>query len=324
MGYSVYMLKNVFLLSAVLVVIFGVFFVWLFFGRSGAILMKQDFLQYGLQTNTRQASIDIDLVLSGGPGKDGIPALTKPAFVSIAESNENDSFRGILVTMGGEQRFYPYSILVWHEIVNDSIGDQHFSVTFCPLCGTGIVYNREFDDTVLEFKVSGLLYESNLLMYDTATESLWSQSLGKAVVGDRLGDMLRILPFQLLSFGELKKKYPRARVLSRDTGFSRNYSVYPYGEYEENNDLFFPVQFQDTRFPLKEQMYVIPFDGMYYAIPYDRIAEGEEFFVEENISFRVVRDGSEITVFVQDQIVPGYFELWFSFFTNHQNDGVVL
>ena len=200
MGYSVYMLKNVFLLSAVLVVIFGVFFVWLFFGRSGAILMKQDFLQYGLQTNTRQASIDIDLVLSGGPGKDGIPALTKPAFVSIAESNENDSFRGILVTMGGEQRFYPYSILVWHEIVNDSIGDQHFSVTFCPLCGTGIVYNREFDDTVLEFKVSGLLYESNLLMYDTATESLWSQSLGKAVVGDRLGDTLRSTSVSVVVF----------------------------------------------------------------------------------------------------------------------------
>ena len=113
------------------------------------------FSRYSLRTNTAKTSVDLTAVLSGGPGKDGIPALTDPAFVRIADSEESDASRGILVGFDGEYRFYPYSILVWHEIVNDAIGAVPFAVTFCPLCGTGIVYDRTVDGTVLEFRVSG-------------------------------------------------------------------------------------------------------------------------------------------------------------------------
>ena len=285
---------------------------------------EHGFVQYNLQTNTARTNVDLMTVLSGGPGKDGIPALNSPQFTSVAESKENDAFRGILFEKNGERRFYPYSILVWHEIVNDSIGDTYFAVTFCPLCGTGIVYDRTVGGTILEFRVSGLLRESNLLMYDATTESLWSQSLGEAVVGDRLGDTLEVLSFQLIPFGELREKYPNAKVLSRETGFVRSYGVYPYGDYEKNENILFPVSFADKRFPAKKLMYVIPFENSYYATPYDGIPEGETIFAGRDISFDILRDENEITVTKETRDVPGYFEMWFSFITHHQDDGIIL
>ena len=315
-----YGVSVLFTLSFVAVVLLALV---LFFGMRPKTT-EQSFLKYGLQTNTEKTAIDLEGVLSGGPGKDGIPAISVPKFVSIAESEEDDQFYGIVVDLEDEQRFYPYSVLVWHEIVNDSIGDAYFAVSFCPLCGTGIVYDRKVGGEVLEFGVSGLLRESNLLMYDTATESLWSQSLGEAVVGDYLGETLGVLPFQLITFAELKEKYPNARVMSRDTGFPRQYGVYPYGDYEENDTLVFPVSFKDEMFPLKEPMYVVPFEGRYYAMPYAGIPEGESVFSDEGIFFAVSRDGDEIVVAKDGRRVPGYFEVWFSFNTHHQDDGVVL
>jgi hypothetical protein len=171
------------------------------------------FEQVGLETDPRTHSIDLDLILGGGPVKDGIPSIDDPAFVSVQEADIADEVQGILVDFEGVQRYYPFSILVWHEVVNDSIGDTHFAVTFCPLCGSGVVFDRDVDGDVLEFGVSGLLYESNLLMYDRDTESLWSQSLGEAVVGEKTGAVLDILFMQLVDFATLADDYPDAQVL---------------------------------------------------------------------------------------------------------------
>jgi hypothetical protein len=142
------------------------------------------FIQSGLQTNTEISLIPLEEVVSGGPSKDGIPALSNSKFTSSTEAtNVPEDSLGILVTSENEVRFYPYTVLVWHELVNDTLDDVPLVISFCPLCGSAIVYERTLNGVMYEFGVSGKLWQSNLLMYDTATESLWSQIEGRAVVG---------------------------------------------------------------------------------------------------------------------------------------------
>ncbi|NCN24880.1 DUF3179 domain-containing protein, partial [Candidatus Berkelbacteria bacterium] len=144
--------------------------------KDDGVAKEFDFENKGLKTNTAKLSIPFDKILDGGPGKDGIPSLTNPKFVSIKEASKNtkDDVDGIVVSFGKVIKFYPYSIMVWHEIVNDVVGDKSLIITFCPLCGSAIVFDAEINGKAELFGVSGKLYESNLLMYDKSTESLWS------------------------------------------------------------------------------------------------------------------------------------------------------
>jgi hypothetical protein len=281
------------------------------------------FYDLGFHTNIGRRSVSLDLLLSGGPGKDGIPALTDVEFVATADAGLRDEVRGILVDFEGERRFYPFNILVWHEVLNDSIGDTHFAVTFCPLCGSGIVFDREVGGEVLEFGVSGLLYESNLIMYDQSTHSFWSQSLGEAIVGRYTGTRLEILPMQLLTFEEARRKYPDIRVLSDQTGFARDYARNPYSGYEETESLIFPVSVQDNRFFAKELMYVFRLDETSVAFPLEMLTEEKVEDVLEGRDVEAVREGGEISVTVDGRPVPGYIEMWFSWATQHQEDGLV-
>ncbi len=280
--------------------------------------------QYGLETNTCKISVPFDKILSGGPPKDGIPAINNPQFIPYNQSNASDTTRGILININNKQRFYPYNILAYHEIVNDKIDDTHYSVTFCPLCDAGIVFDRTVNDEVLQFGVSGLLYESNLLMYDTKTESLWSQAGNRAVAGDYTGTQLNILPFQLLSFKEVKEKYSQGVILSEDTGFNRDYNRTPYSGYLENELLYFPISVNDQRFPTKELMYVIPFNDKSITFPYKQFKEGTQMFNVSNKEIKIQRLGNEIYTTSNGENYPGYFELWFSWAIHHQNNGIVL
>ena len=155
---------------------------------------EQAFIRDGLKTNSAIRSIDLKLVLGGGPGKDGIPSIDSPTFTNIAnaDSTITDETLGLYVKAGGVEKFYPYNVLVWHEIVNDVVGGTPLVVTFCPLCGSAIVFDATYDGEAHDFGVSGKLYDSNLLMYDRDTESLWSQIIGEAVVGDETGKKLTI------------------------------------------------------------------------------------------------------------------------------------
>ena len=213
-------------------------------------------VEQGFTTDIDRSSIDPSMILSGGPGKDGIPAINDPVFVSLAETTISDEVRGIFIDIDDTQRFYPYSILVWHEIVNDTVGETPITVSFCPLCDSGIVFDRRVDGETLRFGVSGFLFESNLLMYDTATESLWSQARLEALVGDYTGTTLAILPLQLVTLGEVREKYPDALVMSTDTGFPRDYTANPYAGYLDTEEAIFPVSVSDRRFPAKELLYV--------------------------------------------------------------------
>lgn len=281
----------------------------------------------GLRTNTAKASIPLEKILDGGPGKDGIPALTNSRFTNIAEAEKflKDDSDGILITVGGAARFYPYNILVWHEIANDVIEGKHLVVTFCPLCGSAIVFDAEADGEAREFGVSGKLYESNLLMYDKKTESLWSQILGEAVVGDETGKKLSVYPSQVLSLGEVKKKYPGAEVLSKDTGHSRDYSVSPYGDYGANDKIYFPISVRDNRLPAKEIMYIVNVGDQSVAFKVKDLSAASVAAADadgKKITAKLI-DG-EIEVRGEDgAVIPGYHAMWFSWAIHHQKDGVV-
>ncbi len=173
-------------------------------------------MHYGFDVSNR--SVPRHEMRSGGPGRDGIPSIDAPRFVSVSEADYmQDEDLVLSVTRGGETRVYPFRILVWHEIVNDRIGDEAFMVTYCPLCETAMVFDRTVDRKLLEFGVSGLLYQSDVLMYDRETESLWSQLGMEAVSGPMRGRTLTWLPAQQMTWARWKTEYPEGRVLSMQT-----------------------------------------------------------------------------------------------------------
>jgi len=263
-------------------------------------------------TDFSKTSVDLDLLLSGGVGKDGIPALDDPEFEPIASSTIAKDTLGIYIEINGEQKFYPYNILVWHEIINDSIGGQRVAITFCPLCGTAIAYDPTVNGETLKFGVSGLLYESNLVMYDRSTESLWRQALGEAVVGERLGSKLELLPFQLITLEKTLEKHPDTMIMTTNTGYSRNYERTPYGNYNESEEIYFPVSNKDARYPAKEIFYIVRRGDNTVAIRKDGF-EFNQKFVNEELSLTFTNNEGEITVTdISGKLVPGYFEMWFS------------
>jgi len=145
-------------------------------------------------TNDVKHSVDLDEILGGGPPKDGIPSIDDPKFISIAKADFiNDEEPGIAVSISGIDRFYPFQILVWHEIVNDTFDGQRVLVTYCPLCLSGIVFDPLVSGERVEFGTSGKLWQSNLVMYDRKTDSYWSQVLGDAIVGEMTGTSLKVL-----------------------------------------------------------------------------------------------------------------------------------
>ncbi|MEM9937151.1 MAG: DUF3179 domain-containing protein, partial [Bacteroidota bacterium] len=198
--------------------------------------------QGGVPTNNSWL-IPQELVFDGGPGKDGIPSIDNPAFISVNEVDfldDNDLIIGF--REGDVVRGYPHPILDWHEIVNDEVGNTKIALTYCPLTGTASGWNRVINGTETTFGVSGLLYNTNLIPYDRNTDSNWSQMRLDCVQGTLRGTAVDLLPVLETSWSTWKKLYPTAEVLSTNTGFSRNYSRYPYGDYRTNdNNLIFPV-----------------------------------------------------------------------------------
>ncbi len=201
------------------------------------------------------ATIPVDKVMRGGPPKDGIPALTDAKFATVAEAHfMNDDDRVIGVAIGNEAKAYPHKILDYHEAVNDRVGGQDITATYCPLCDSSTVFDRQFGGQVHEFGISGLLFNSNVLLYDrakTGPESLWSQMASAAVTSAKSGQALRRLPLEVTSWKDWKTRYPQTLVLSTDTGHQRNYSGGAYGNYFSSPRLMFPVEPLDNRLPPK-------------------------------------------------------------------------
>jgi len=197
-------------------------------------------------------------IFSGGPPKDGIPAILSPKFESASEASwlkSTDLVTGVEIE--GVFKAYPLRILVWHEVVNDKVGNKPIMVSYCPLCGSTLIFDREVDSEELTFGISGLLYQSDVLFYDHQNLSLWSQLEMKAISGPKAGTEMEVLPSVLATWSEWKKKHPNTLVLSKDTGFSRDYDNMPYGGYESSTNLMFPVENSDDRYHPKEKVLVV-------------------------------------------------------------------
>jgi hypothetical protein len=200
--------------------------------------------------------IDPGEILSGGPPPDGIPAIDRPTFTRASDVTWLGNAEAVLVlTVGGQTRGYPVQIMTWHEIVNDTIAGIPVAVTFCPLCNSGVAFERTVGGRVLSFGTSGRLYADNLIMYDRQTESLWPQLTFTAAVGLLTGTKLTPHVLQAVAWREFRAAHPHAWVLSRDTGFDRDYGRNPYASYDDpQQPLLFPLPQEDRRERLKERV----------------------------------------------------------------------
>jgi len=269
-------------------------------------------------TNGQKHIIPLDKIKSGGPPKDGIPSIDNPEFVVASEEyHVSDSDIVIGLEINGDARAYPLSILVWHEIVNDDVGDVPVAVTYCPLCFTNQVFERVINDQEVEFGTSGKLYNSNLVMYDRLTNSYWSQALGKAIVGELSGYQLNIIPFDVITWGDWKNLHPDTLVLTTNTGHVRAYGVDPYGGYYTDTRVIFPVDNIDDRIHPKE--IILGFnDGKIYkaykqqdlesvVIINDQINNNPIFLVslysENARAFERTVDGKILEFFIEDGII---------------------
>jgi hypothetical protein len=229
-------------------------------------------------TNWERRTIAYDEILSGGPPRDGIPSIDAPLFISPQEAGDwlADNEPVIAITHAGDARAYPLQILTWHEIVNDVVGETPVAVTFCPLCNSAVVFDRRLNGEVYEFGTSGLLRNSDLIMYDRTTETLWQQFTGEGLVGDLAGYQLTFLPSAIVSFADFRAAHPDGLVLSRDTGFSRRYGENPYVGYDaigQNPFLYDgPV---DGRLPAMARVVTVnlPGEGLDLAYPLTILAE---------------------------------------------------
>ena len=178
--------------------------------------------------------VDPAEVVSGGPPPDGIPSIDRPRFLRPEDVGFLADQEPVLaLEVDGDARAYPVQIMIWHEIVNDTVGGVPLAVTYCPLCNSAVAVDRRLGDEVLEFGTSGRLYRSSLVMYDRQTASLWSHFTGQAVAGVLTGEQLDRRSVNLVSWGEWRRANPDGLVLSRDTGEDRPYGRNPYPGYDD-------------------------------------------------------------------------------------------
>jgi len=263
------------------------------------------------------AIIPVDQILSGGPSKDGIPALTTPNMESARAADQwlkdDDLVLGIVID--GEARAYPVRILNWHEIVNDHIGEAHFVISYCPLCGSGMAF-----DTQDQFGVSGMVYQSDVLLYDKRSESLWSQLMMQAVAGSRSGEKLHQHPISHSTWQTWKTDHPNSRVLSRHTGYSRDYSRNPYASYTLTERTYFPVNHKDSRLKTKTWVIGLSLGKHHIAWALDRLIKagshpmqwhGRQLQITVHGQAIVIRDNQS------GQILPSTRLYWFAWSAFH-------
>ena len=198
------------------------------------------FVEWSDTDFSRNAVASWTEILSGGPPKDGIPALDAPQFIPIASETDIGEREPVITVEieGNLPRAYPIRYLTWHEIVSDEIGGIPVAVTFCPLCNSGITFDRRTSAGVLSFGVSGKLRNSDMVMYDRQTQSWWQQAMGEGIVGEMTGERLIMLPTWMESWGAFKARNPEGIVMAQPTGHLRPYGQNPYVGYDSSTRPF--------------------------------------------------------------------------------------
>ncbi len=212
-------------------------------------------------------------IRAGGPPRDGIPPIDRPVFAAVHEAPDYlvDDEPVLVLERGEERRAYPLSILILHEIVNDVVDGEPVAVTYCPLCNTGLVFKRTVNGQALRFGTTGLLRNSNLIMWDDATESWWQQATGEAIVGELTGQVLEFIPAQIVSWDAFRDAFAEGVVLTRDTGFVRAYDLPPYGGYDASADII--TEFGDGSLSPIERVVSVVVEGKSVAYPFTALEE---------------------------------------------------
>jgi hypothetical protein len=265
------------------------------------------------------ASIPVDEILAGGPPRDGIPSLDHPPVLRAAEAPWKADDLVLGVVWNGEARAYPLAILEWHELVNDTLGERPILVSYCPLCGTGIVFDRRIEGVVRSFGVSGLLYRSDLLMYDRETSSLWSQIAAESVTGPSIGQRLALIGSRIARLAEWKRSHPETTVLSRETGQRRDYGRSPYAGYADSDRLAFPAPL-DRRYHPKMPTVGLRVRGggarAYPALEVTRAGgEVQELFDGKPVTVAFDPEAAVFRVGAPEpiEVVQGYWFAWAAF-----------
>ena len=233
-------------------------------------------LAIGWKTDFSRHTVPFGEIQSGGPGKDGIPAIDHPQFLPPAKVRDLRPKEPVIeLVLHGEARAYPLRILIWHEIVNDTVGGAPVAVTFCPLCNTAIAFVRRVGGKTLDFGTTGNLRNSDLVMYDRQTESWWQQFGGEGIVGRYTGTTLGQLPSRIVAWAEFLHAHPDGRVLSENTGYQRPYGQNPYVGYDDvSRPPFFPVANSgDKRLLPKERVVFVERGAEAIAVPFSALAK---------------------------------------------------
>jgi hypothetical protein len=228
-------------------------------------------------TDFSRHTVPYSEIRAGGPPKDGIPPIDTPQFLNVADAHAwlVPQEPVILLQVGDDVRAYPIQVLMWHEIANDTVDGVPVAVTFCPLCNTAIVFDRRVGDQVLDFGTTGRLRYSNLIMYDRQTESWWQQATGAGIAGQYAGEQLAFLPATIVAWQEFATTHPSGRVLSRETGFNRDYGRNPYAGYDDVDRPPFLYDGPATpeTLPATARVLTVDLGGEAAAYPYEVLAE---------------------------------------------------
>lgn len=269
---------------------------------------------------------------SGGPGKDGIPSLTNPKFVPAAQAafmKPDDRVAGVVID--GAAKAYPLKILDFHEAVNYRIGDVSFAVTYCPLCDSAAVFDRRLKDRTVELGISGLLYNSNVLLYDRkhpSGEVLISQLARQEISGATAGTELTLLPLELTTWRDWAERYPQTLVLSPQTGHQRDYSGRVYAEYFRSPRLMFPVSRQDNRLPAKMRVLGVTAGDASRAYPItafdgaDAPVGVRDELGGKHITLRFDPEHGSLRVVEADEDVEWLYSFWFAWAAFHPDTDV--
>ncbi|MDQ3381358.1 MAG: DUF3179 domain-containing protein [Actinomycetota bacterium] len=244
------------------------------------------------ETDFSKQLVPLSEFQSGGPPKDGIPAIDAPRYTRAEDVDFLEDREPVIeLTVDGDSRAYPLQILTWHEIVNDRLGDTPVAVTFCPLCNTAIAFDRRVEGRVLDFGTTGKLRDSDLVMYDRQTESWWQQFGGDALVGELAGTKLEQLPARIVSWRDFRQAHPSSFVLNRETGFSRDYGANPYAGYDDigSPPIFEARNADDDRLPPKERVVYVEVGQDAFAIPFPALMQKRTITVQTDEDELVVR-----------------------------------
>lgn len=272
--------------------------------------------------------VPIDEIRGGGPEKDGIPAIDKPIFITANKATflqDNTPVLGI--SYNGVIKAYPINILNWHEVVNDFFNKQPVVISFCPLCGSGMAFSANINGKATTFGVSGLLYNSDVLLYDRETDSLWSQLMSQAINGKRKGELLKNLPVIHTTWIAWKTLHPNSLVLSTKTGFNRDYNRSPYADYLTGSQLYFPVSAHSQRYHPKEATLGVEIDGVFKAYPFIELAKSSAVISDtvngQPITIRYDKQNKSAQAFDQDnKQLPAVRLFWFAWYAFHPNTEV--